>query len=64
MYRISVCVTSLELFGEGGAKSPLQLSPLTHFNKINNKKVIPEIQLKHKKSVFETIDYLIRMALS
>ena len=36
----SVCATSTRPFGEVGGNSPLQLSSLTHFAKIEDKKVI------------------------
>ena len=36
----SVCATSTRPFGEVGGKSPLQLSPRTHFAEIEDKKVI------------------------
>ena len=36
----SVCATSTRPFGEVGGNSPLQLSSRTHFDKIEDKKVI------------------------
>ena len=49
--QISVCATNFGSLGEIGANFSLQLSSRTQFAKINNKKVIAEIQCeKHKKS--------------
>ena len=45
---------TLEPLGEVGANFSLQLSSVTQFTKINNKKVIAENQCeKHKKSTLD-----------
>ena len=46
----SVCATNLGTFGEIGANFPVQLSSLSHFANIENKKVIAENQCKKHKN--------------
>ena len=47
---------TLEPLGEIGANFSLQLSSITQFTKINNKKVIAENQCeKHKKSSLDVV---------
>ena len=48
MRRVNCSILDLEQFGEIGANFSLQISSQTQFAKISNKKVIAEINEKHK----------------